>query len=219
MTVLNWEFIQQYLPLYEKAAWLTLRLGVMGILLSIAVGLACAVIQYEKIPVLRRVVAVYIEISRNTPLLIQLFFLYYGLPKIGIRTSPAMCGVAGLAFLGGSYMAEAFRSGLEAVEPIQRESAFSLGMTRTQAMAYVVLPQAVKNILPALCNEFISTVKGTSLASVFFVGELMTSFKTVQSATFLALQSLTIVGIIYFLLNFILSRLLRVIERRLTVSD
>ena len=143
MTILNWEFIQQYLPLYEKAAWLTLRLGVMGILLSIAVGLACAVIQYEKIPVLRRVVAVYIEISRNTPLLIQLFFLYYGLPKIGIRTSPAMCGVAGLAFLGGSYMAEAFRSGLEAVEPIQRESAFSLGMTRTQAMAYVVLPQAV----------------------------------------------------------------------------
>ena len=135
MTILNWEFIQQYLPLYEKAAWLTLRLGVMGILLSIAVGLACAVIQYEKIPVLRRVVAVYIEISRNTPLLIQLFFLYYGLPKIGIRTSPAMCGVAGLAFLGGSYMAEAFRSGLEAVEPIQRESAFSLGMTRTQAMA------------------------------------------------------------------------------------
>ena len=102
MTVLNWEFIQQYLPLYEKAAWLTLRLGVMGILLSIAVGLACAVIQYEKIPVLRRVAAVYIEISRNTPLLIQLFFLYYGLPKIGIRTSPAMCGVAGLAFLGGS---------------------------------------------------------------------------------------------------------------------
>ena len=83
----------------------------------------------------------------------------------------------------------------------------------------IILPQAVKNILPALCNESISTGKGTSLASVFFVGELMTSFKTVQSATFLALQSLTIVGIIYFLLNFILSRLLRVIERRLTVSD
>lgn len=115
---LNWEFIQQYLPLYEKAAWLTLRLGVMGILLSIAVGLACAVIQYEKIPVLRRVVAVYIEISRNTPLLIQLFFLYYGLPKIGIRTAPPCAALAGLAFLGGSYMAEAFRSGLEAVEPI-----------------------------------------------------------------------------------------------------
>ena len=83
----------------------------------------------------------------------------------------------------------------------------------------VILPQAIKNILPALCNEFISTVKGTSLASVFFVGELMTSYKTVQSATFLALQSLTIAGIIYFLLNYVLSRLLKVIERRLTVSD
>ena len=86
-------------------------------------------------------------------------------------------------------------------------------------MKLVVLPQAIKNILPALCNEFISTVKGTSLASVFFVGELMTSYKTVQSATFLALQSLTIAGIIYFLLNYVLSRLLKVIERRLTVSD
>ena len=86
-------------------------------------------------------------------------------------------------------------------------------------MRLIVLPQAIKNILPALCNEFISTVKGTSLASVFFVGELMTSYKTVQSATFLALQSLTIAGIIYFLLNYVLSRLLRFVERRLTVSD
>ena len=92
MTILNWEFIQQYLPLYEKAAWLTLRLGVMGILLSIAVGLACAVIQYEKIPVLRRVVAVYIEISRNTPLLIQLFFLYYGLPRTDFLSLPQKIG-------------------------------------------------------------------------------------------------------------------------------
>ena len=177
MTILNWEFIQQYLPLYEKAAWLTLRLGVMGILLSIAVGLACAVIQYEKIPVLRRVVAVYIEISRNTPLLIQLFFLYYGLPKIGIRTSPAMCGVAGLAFLGGSYMAEAFRSGLEAVEPIQRESAFSLGMTRTQAMAYVVLPQAVSISVPAFVANVIFLLKETSVFSAVSLMDLMFTAK------------------------------------------
>ena len=111
------------------------------------------------------------------------------------------------------------RAGIGAVDKGQWEAARSIGLSKTHVMTRIILPQAVKNILPALCNEFISTVKGTSLASVFFVGELMTSFKTVQSATFLALQSLTIVGIIYFLLNFILSRLLRVIERRLTVSD
>ena len=101
----------------------------------------------------------------------------------------------------------------------QWEAARSIGLTETHVMTRVILPQAVKNILPALCNEFISTVKGTSLASVFFVGELMTSQRTVQSATFLALESLTIVGIIYFVLNFVLSKLLVLLERRLTISD
>ena len=130
MTVLNWEFIAKYLPLYREAAWLTLRLGLIGIALSILIGLICAIVQYDKVPVLRRIVGAYIELSRNTPLLIQLFFIYYGLPKLGIRTDPASCGIAGLAFLGGSYMAEAFRSGLEAVDAVQLESAYSLGMTK-----------------------------------------------------------------------------------------
>ena len=111
------------------------------------------------------------------------------------------------------------RAGINAVDKGQWEAARSVGLSEIHMMTHVIMPQAVKNILPALCNEFITTVKGTSLASVFFVGELMTSYKSVQAATFLALQSLTIVGVIYFLLNFILSRLLRVLERRLTASD
>ena len=108
---MDWNVLVQYLPQYEKAAWLTLRLGVAGIFWAILVGLVCAVLQYEKVPVLRRIVGAYIQLSRNTPLLVQLFFLYYGLPKIGIKTNAELCGIAGLAFLGGSYMAEAFRSG------------------------------------------------------------------------------------------------------------
>ena len=120
---MDWNVMVQYLPQYEKAAWLTLRLGVAGIFWAILVGLVCAVLQYEKVPVL----------SRNTPLLVQLFFLYYGLSKIGIKTNAELCGIAGLAFLGGSYMAEAFRSGLEAIEPIQTESALSLGMRRRRS--------------------------------------------------------------------------------------
>ena len=121
--------LREYLPLYQEAALLTLKLGLLGVLFSAVLGLACAAVQYYRIPVLRAIVSVYIELSRNTPLLIQLFFIYYGLPKIGIRTTPAACGVAGLTFLGGSYMAEAFRSGLEAIPQIQEESALSLGMT------------------------------------------------------------------------------------------
>ena len=95
---MNWEFILKYLPMYEKAAWLTLRIGLLGIVFAIIVGFVCSTIQYYKVPVLRQIVAVYIELSRNTPLLVQLFFIYYGLPKIGIQTNAEACGVAGLAF-------------------------------------------------------------------------------------------------------------------------
>ena len=171
---MDWNVMVQYLPQYEKAAWLTLRLGVAGIFWAILVGLVCAVLQYEKVPVLRRIVGAYVQLSRNTPLLVQLFFLYYGLPKIGIKTNAELCGIAGLAFLGGSYMAEAFRSGLEAIEPIQTESALSLGMSRLQTMHYVVLPQAVSISMPAFMANIIFLLKETSVFSAISLMELMT---------------------------------------------
>ena len=120
---MNLDVINDYLPLYTQAAKLTVSLGIAGIAISILIGLLCAFAGYFRIPVLSQVAAVYIELSRNTPLLIQLFFIYYGLPKLGISVTPGGCGVAGLAFLGGSYMAETFRSGLSAIPGIQEESA------------------------------------------------------------------------------------------------
>lgn len=151
---MNWEFILKYLPMYESrlvdASHWTPRNC-----FAIIVGFVCSTIQYYKVPVLRQIVAVYIELSRNTPLLVQLFFIYYGLPKIGIQTNAEACGVAGLAFLGGSYMAEAFRSGLEAIEPIQTESAYSLGMNRYQTMRYIILPQAMSISVPAFVANVI----------------------------------------------------------------
>lgn len=107
------EFIAEYIPAYAQAARLTLGIGLIGIILSLIVGLLIALIQYFKIPVLKQIAAVYIELSRNTPLLVQLFFLYFGLPKVGIRISSEGCAIIGICFLGGSYMAEAFRSGIE----------------------------------------------------------------------------------------------------------
>ena len=109
--------------MYVEAAWLTLVIGVLGIVLSIAIGLICAWVKYYKVPVARQIVAVYIELSRNTPLIVQLFFLYFGLPKAGILLSSEACGVIGLAFLGGSYMAESFLSGLKSFNDVQLESA------------------------------------------------------------------------------------------------
>ena len=108
---MDFGFIKQVFPLYVHAAILTLKIGILGIILAIAVGLLCTLILHKKIPVLRQLVSIYIELSRNTPLLIQLFFIYYGLPKLGIRIDAFICGVIGLAFLGGSYMCEAFRGG------------------------------------------------------------------------------------------------------------
>lgn len=136
----------KYLPLYQEAALLTLKIGLIGIAVSIIIGLFCSLVQYYKVPVLRQIATVYIEISRNTPLLIQLFFIYYALPKVGVQVSSEMAGYIGLAFLGGSYMSETFRSGLESVDKIQTESALSLGMKHPQIMRYVILPQAFQQV-------------------------------------------------------------------------
>ena len=173
-------FMTKYLPMYERAAVLTVKIGLIGIAFAILLGLICAMIQYHKVPVARQIVAVYIEISRNTPLLVQLFFIYYGFPKIGIMMQPETCGVVGLAFLGGSYMAEAFRSGLESVAKIQSESALSLGMNRAQVMRYIVLPQAVSVSIPAFVANVFSAI---SLMDLMFTAKDLIGlyYKTTES--------------------------------------
>lgn len=209
------EFIMENLPLYEKAAWLTLRIGLMGVFLSIVIGLICATIQYYRIPVLRQIIGVYIELSRNTPLLVQLFFIYYGLPKIGISTQADVCGVAGLAFLGGSYMSEAFRSGLEAIEPIQRESAMSLGMNRYQMMRYVILPQAVSISVPAFMANVIFLLKETSVFSAISLMDLMFTAKDLIGLYYKTTESLFLLVVFYLLILLPVSILGSILERRL----
>ena len=205
----------KYLPLYEKAAVLTVRIGAMGVVIAILVGLICAAIQYYKIPVLRRIVGIYIELSRNTPLLVQLFFIYYGLPKIGIRTQADICGVAGLAFLGGSYMAEAFRSGLEAIEPIQAESAMSLGMNRFQMMLYVILPQAMSISVPAFMANVIFLLKETSVFSAISLMDLMFTAKDLIGLYYKTTESLFLLVVFYLMILLPVSILGSILERRL----
>ena len=212
---MNWEFIFTYLPLYQKAAWLTVKIGSAGVVLAIVIGLLCAAVQYYKIPILKRIAAVYIELSRNTPLLVQLFFIYYGLPKIGIKTDAQMCGIAGLAFLGGSYMAEAFRSGLEAVEPIQTESAISLGMNRYQTMRYVILPQAISISVPAFMANVIFLLKETSVFSAISLMDLMFTAKDLIGLYYKTTESLFLLVVFYLLILLPVSLIGSVIERRL----
>ena len=212
---MNWEFIVKYLPLYQKAAVLTLKIGIAGIILSFLIGLFCVAVQNYRIPILRQIVVAYIEVSRNTPLLIQLFFIYYGLPKIGIRTDPEACGIAGLAFLGGSYMAEAFRSGIEAIDLIQFESAYSLGLTRRQTLMYVVLPQAVSISMPALMANVIFLLKETSVFSAVSLMDLMFTAKDLIGLYYQTTECLFLLVVFYLLILLPVSLAGRLLERRL----
>ena len=211
---MDWNVIAQYLTLYKKAAWLTLRLGLAGIVIAIVVGLVCALVQYYKVPVLRRIVGAYIELSRNTPLLVQLFFIYYGLPKIGIKTNAEICGIAGLAFLGGSYMAEAFRSGLESIEPIQTESAMSLGMDHAQTMRYIILPQAMSISVPAFVANVIFLLKETSVFSAVSLMDLMFTAKDLIGMYAKTTESLFLLVVFYLIILLPVSAAGTLIERR-----
>ena len=174
---MNFDVIFNYMPMYTTAFLLTIKIGWIGIALSIGIGIVAAFILHFKIPVLSQIVKVYVELFRNTPLLVQLFFIYFGLPKIGLSISAEVCGAVGLGLLGGSYMAESFRSGLEAVPLSQTESAQALGMNRLQMFESVILPQAFSISVPAIVANIIFLLKETSVFSAISLMDLMFTAK------------------------------------------
>ncbi|MFQ7057189.1 MAG: amino acid ABC transporter permease [Turicibacter sanguinis] len=202
------------MPMYVEAAKLTMSIALLGILLSTLVGFICCLIRYYKIPILQRVIGMYIELSRNTPLLIQLFFLYFGLPKLGIFLSSYACGVLGLTFLGGSYMAEAFRSGLESIPDIQMESGLSLGLTKWQVLCYIIFPQAVAVSLPAFSANVIFLIKETSVFSVVALADLMYVAKGLIGLYYKTDESLLMLVVAYLVLLLPISLILSVIEKK-----
>lgn len=209
------EFISEYIPLYVEAAKLTLSNGLVGIVLSMVVGLSIAFIQYFRIPILSQIATTYIELSRNTPLLVQLFFLYFGLSKAGIRISSEGCAIIGLCFLGGSYMAEAFRSGIESVEKVQEESALALGLKKSQVIRYVILPQALSVSIPALCANMIFLIKETSVFSVVALADLMYVAKDLIGLYYKTDEALLMLVISYSIILLPISILGAGLERRL----
>lgn len=198
----------------------TLWLAAVTVMAATAVGTIIALMRLSGIRLLDRFTVLYIGILRGTPILLQLYFFWLTLPKISpITLSDTACIVIALIVNASAYVAEVIRAGIQAVDKGQREAAKSLGLSDRNTFRYIILPQAIKNILPALGNEYITMVKQTSLASVFFVQELMTSYRTVQSATFLAIPSLVIVGLIYLVVTTILSKGLDIFERRLQRNE
>lgn len=212
---MDWTFIQDYVPMYVEAAGLTLRIAAIGIGLSVVVGAICSLVQYYHIPVLRRIAGIYIELSRNTPLLIQLFFLYFGLPRIGIVISSEWCAIVGLTFLGGSYMAQALSSGLEAVENTQVEAGLSVGLRRRQIMNYIVLPQALSVSIPAICANVIFLIKETSVFSAVALADLMYVAKDLIGLYYKTDEALFMLVISYLILLLPISIIFSLIERRM----
>ncbi|RDE73305.1 amino acid ABC transporter permease [Haemophilus sputorum] len=212
---MNWEYIWSVLPRFVDATAMTLHLAFWGIFISLVVGLLCAVITTYRIKPFDWIVKGYIELSRNTPLLIQVFFLYFGLSKIGIKLDGFTCGVIGLAFLGGSYMAEAIRGGLEAVSKGQIESALSIGLTPLQAFRYVIFPQAFAIAIPAIGANCLFLMKETSVISAVAVAELMFMAKEIIGMDYKTNEALFLLVVFYLIILLPVSILIRYIERRM----
>lgn len=217
--------LQKYSGLFAEGLKFTLLLALITVLCGVVLGSLLALMRMSKLKVLGvRPLALfataYIELIRGTPLLLQLYFFYFLVPQLlpfepGKFTSVATA----LVINSAGYVAEIIRAGIQAVDKGQTEAARSLGLNAGQTMSRIVMPQAVKNILPALCNEFVMVVKETSLASTFFLGDLMTTYRKINGALYMTLEPLIIVGIIYFVVTFTLSKLIAVLERRLKAGD
>ena len=216
---MNWEVIGSYLPLFWKAMWLTLKIGWIGIVFATLIGILVAIVRFYKVPVASQIAGIYIELFRNTPLLVQLFFLYFALPKLGIPMRADFTGAMGLALLGGAYMAETFRSGLESVAKIQTESAASLGMNKSQTVWHIIFPQAFARSVPSFVANVIFLLKETSVFSAISLMDLMFTAKDLIGLYYKTEEALLLLCIAYFILLLPISLLAAFAERRLRYAQ
>ena len=219
------KLIDRYGSFFWEGTRNTLILALFTVVLGTLLGVVLAVMRMGNFKPTRWFANAYIEFIRGTPLLVQLMFLHFGLPMIGVTFPQVsfipdfdrfMAGIIAMALNSGAYVAEIIRSGIQAVDKGQTEAARSLGFSQGQTMRMVVLPQAVKNILPALGNEFVTMIKESSIVSVIGIADLMYRTNGVISNTYKNLECLTIAALIYFVLTFVTSRLIALAERRMT---
>ena len=212
--MLDWAFVSRYAPFFVTGAEMTLFISVFGIALAILTGLVCAAIETARIPVLRQIVRVYVEVSRNTPLLVQLYFLYFGLPKLGFVLSAEMCAIIGLGFLGGSYMSEAMRAGLEAVPQIQRDNAYMLGLSSRQTMLHVVIPQAISTSIPGVVANVIFLIKESCVVSAIALADVMYMAKDLIGMYYTTYEALFLLIVTYLIILLQISIIGTWLERR-----
>ncbi len=210
---------------FIKGIFMTVRLSCITVFFGLIFGTVIAFMKMSNFRIgkfrpLNFLATIYVEVLRGTPLLLQLYFFYFLMPQVipALGAKEISIPVA-LIFNSAAYVAEIVRSGVMAVDPGQAEAARCLGLNRTQTMQKIIIPQAVKNILPAMGNELVMMLKETSLASTFFLGEIMSQCNIIGGATFLQIETLIISGILYLILTTAVSKLVGIYERRLRVSD
>ena len=208
------EVIRSYIPLYNEALLLTFKIGMLGILTAFIIGLSGAAALYFKVPVIGKILTAYIELFRNTPLLVQLFFIYFALPKLGIRISAQTCGIMGLGLIGGAYMIETMRSGLESIDIIHSESALSLGMSKGQVFWNIILPQAISISIPGIMANVIFLLKETSVFSTISLMDLMFTAKDLIGMYAKTIECLFLLVVYYLIMLLPVSILGSVVERR-----
>lgn len=211
---MDFSFLSDYGSFFITGTKYTLILSILAIIFGIILGGILSFMKMSKNTIIKSIATAYIEFIRGTPLLVQLYIIYFGFDFESITA-----GIIALSINSAAYVAEIIRSGIEGIDNGQMEASRSLGMNHWTSMRYIIIPQAFKNILPVLVNEFIAIIKESSLISVIGVAELMYSTNNIRAATYTDVGPLTMVALIYFVITFTISKLMVRLERRLGVSD
>ena len=211
---LDFSVIIKNLPLFLKGVFLTVEISFFAIIIGLCIGILAAVARTSRFKILNLMAAAYVEVFRNTPLLIQIFIIFFGLPSIGIKLSPYISGLTALVLYVGAYNTEVIRAGLEAIPRGQMEAAKSIGLTGVQTFLYIILPQTFRISLPALGNNWVALVKNSSLVSVIGMVELTWVALDLNALTFRSFELFGAATIFYLILIFILINIQTFVEKR-----
>lgn len=211
------KIIEKYGSLFLEGLGITLFIAFITVVIGVILGSLLALMRMSKIKVVKIIATVYVEVVRGLPLLLQLWLIY--LVGLNLGMNKMLSVILALGLNSGGYVAEIVRAGIQAVDKGQNEAGISLGLPTNKVMIKIIFPQAIKNILPALGNEFIAVIKETSLASTFFIGDLMTVYKNVSTLTYLSIEPLIVAGALYLFFTFTLSKVVGIFEKRMKKSD
>ncbi|MFT9846365.1 amino acid ABC transporter permease [Aneurinibacillus sp. REN35] len=207
--------ILQFLPTLLQGAWVTIQITVLSLIIALVIGMILALMRISDNVILSKVAGFYISVIRGTPLLVQLMYVYFVLPELGFKFSPFVSALIGLSLNESAYLAEIFRAGIRSIGKGQLEAAYAIGMNYPTAMRRIILPQALRNVLPPIGNSAIILLKNSSLAAVITVGELMHMGEELASSTFRNLEIFTLVAILYWILHYPLAYYIDSLERKM----